>query len=121
MGKFCWSRDRLPTPLFLGFPGGSAGKESTKGPGSLAAGLLPRPESVGGHLPARLHVSDKGGQEIQATSCGLTGVYKHWPSLNSSFSILFDLIVDFFFFCKKIQLFVFPFFLSFLKINLFFN
>ena len=22
-------RDRLPTPLFLGFPGGSAGKEST--------------------------------------------------------------------------------------------
>ena len=26
--KIPWRRDRLPTPLFLGFPGGSAGKES---------------------------------------------------------------------------------------------
>ena len=24
-----WRRDRLPTPVFLGFPGGSDGKEST--------------------------------------------------------------------------------------------
>jgi len=23
-----WRRDRVPTPVFLGFPGGSAGKES---------------------------------------------------------------------------------------------
>ena len=27
--KIAWKRDRLPTPVFLGFPGGSAGKEST--------------------------------------------------------------------------------------------
>ena len=26
--KICWRRDRLPTPVFLGFPGGSADKES---------------------------------------------------------------------------------------------
>ena len=26
--KIPWGRDRLPTPVFLGFPGGSAGKES---------------------------------------------------------------------------------------------
>ena len=26
--KIHWRRDRLPTPVFLGFPGGSAGKES---------------------------------------------------------------------------------------------
>ena len=26
--KDCWRRDGLPTPVFLGFPGGSAGKES---------------------------------------------------------------------------------------------
>ena len=26
--KIPWRRDRLPTPVFLGFPGGSAGKES---------------------------------------------------------------------------------------------
>ena len=25
--KICWRRDRLPTPVLLGFPGGSAGKE----------------------------------------------------------------------------------------------
>ena len=29
VGKIHWQRDRLPTPVFLGFPGGSAGKEST--------------------------------------------------------------------------------------------
>ena len=28
----CWKGDRLPTPIFLGFPGGSDGKESG-GPG----------------------------------------------------------------------------------------
>ena len=28
VGKIPWRRDRLPTPVFLGFPGGSAGKES---------------------------------------------------------------------------------------------
>ena len=29
VGKIPWRRDRLPTPIFLGFPCGSAGKEST--------------------------------------------------------------------------------------------
>ena len=28
LGKIRWRRDRLPTPVFLGFPCGSAGKES---------------------------------------------------------------------------------------------
>ena len=28
VGKTPWRRDRLPTPVFLGFPGGSDGKES---------------------------------------------------------------------------------------------
>ena len=27
--KICWRRDKLPTPVFLGIPGGSDGKEST--------------------------------------------------------------------------------------------
>ena len=31
----CWRRDRLPTPIFLGFPCGSAGKESTCNAGDL--------------------------------------------------------------------------------------
>ena len=35
VGKICWRRDRLPTPAFLGFPCGSAGKESTCNAGDL--------------------------------------------------------------------------------------
>ena len=34
-----WRRDRPPTPVFLGFPGGSAGKESACSAGDL--GLIP--------------------------------------------------------------------------------
>ena len=33
--KICWRRNRLPTPVFLGFPGGSVGKESTFNAGDL--------------------------------------------------------------------------------------
>ena len=35
--KVCWRRDRLPTPVFLGFPYGSAGKESTCNVGDLGS------------------------------------------------------------------------------------
>ena len=28
VGKIHWRKDRLPTPVFLGIPGGSAGKKS---------------------------------------------------------------------------------------------
>ena len=34
-----WRTDRLPMPVFLGFPGGSAGKESSCNTGDL--GLIP--------------------------------------------------------------------------------
>jgi len=40
VGKICLRRDRLPTPVFLGFPGGSAGKESACNVGDL--GSIPR-------------------------------------------------------------------------------
>ena len=39
VGKIHWRRDRLPTPLFLGFPGGSAGKKSACNVRDL--GLIP--------------------------------------------------------------------------------
>ena len=39
VGKICWRRDRLPTPVFLGFPCGSTGKESACNVGDL--GLSP--------------------------------------------------------------------------------
>ena len=39
VGKILWRRDRLPIPVFLGFPCGSAGKESACNAGDL--GLIP--------------------------------------------------------------------------------
>ena len=35
--KIHWRRDRLPTPIFLGFPGGSVGKESACDVGDLGS------------------------------------------------------------------------------------
>ena len=35
--KICWKRDRLPTPVFLGFPCGSDGKESAHNVGDLGS------------------------------------------------------------------------------------
>ena len=37
VGEILWRRDRLPTPVFLGFPCGSAGKESTGDAGDLGS------------------------------------------------------------------------------------
>ena len=39
VGKILWSRDRLPTLVFLGFPCGSAGKESACNAGDLGLNL----------------------------------------------------------------------------------
>jgi len=39
VGTICWVGIRLPTPVFWGFPCGSAGKESTCDAGDL--GLIP--------------------------------------------------------------------------------
>ena len=46
VGKICWRRDRLPTPVFLGFPCGSAHKESACTVGDLGSypGLGRSPE-----------------------------------------------------------------------------
>ena len=40
VGRIPWRRDRLPSPVFLGFPCDSAGKEPTCNAGDL--GLMPR-------------------------------------------------------------------------------
>ena len=37
VGKIYWRRDRLPSPVFLGFPGGSADKESAHNVGDLGS------------------------------------------------------------------------------------
>ena len=35
--KICWRRDRLPTPIIVGFPCGSAGKETMYNEGDLGS------------------------------------------------------------------------------------
>ena len=49
---WCWRRDRLPNPVFLGFPCGSAGKESACNVGDLGLtpGLGRSPGEVKGYL-----------------------------------------------------------------------
>ena len=37
VGKICWRRDRPPTPVFLGFPCGSADKESAYNAGDFGS------------------------------------------------------------------------------------
>ena len=37
VGKIHWKRDRLPVPVFLGFPCGSAGKESACNTGNMCS------------------------------------------------------------------------------------
>ena len=51
VGKICWRRDRLPTPVFLGFRCGSAGKESACNTGDLSSipGLGRSPGEGNGH------------------------------------------------------------------------
>ena len=48
VGKIYWRRDRLPTPVFLGFPGSSDGNESTCNAGDLGSitGLGRSPERL---------------------------------------------------------------------------
>ena len=56
VGKTPWRRDRLPTPVSLGFPCGSAGKESACNAGDL--GLVPGlGRSPGGGHGNPLHYS----------------------------------------------------------------
>ena len=60
VGKIRWRRDRLPTPGFLGFPGGSDGKESVCNVGDLSSipGL--------GRSPGGEHVNPFHGQRSLA-------------------------------------------------------
>ena len=52
VGKICWRRDGLPTPVFLGFVGGSAGKEPAYNVGGLGSilGLGRSPREGKGYL-----------------------------------------------------------------------
>ena len=67
--------DRLPTPVFLGFPGGSAGKESTCNMGDL--GLIPQL----GRSPGEGYPFQYSGLE-NSMDCIVHGVTKSQPRLS---------------------------------------
>ena len=76
-GKIPWRRDRLPTPVFLGFPGGSAGKDSACNVGypDSIPGLRRSPEEGTGY-PLQY-----SGLE-NAMDCIVHGVAKSWTRLS---------------------------------------
>jgi len=85
VGKIPWRRDRLPTPVFLGFPGGSAGKESACNVGGL--GSIPglkRDPGEGKGYPLQY-----SGLE-NSVDCIVCGIAKSWTRL-SDFHFQFKL------------------------------
>ena len=75
--EFCWRRDRLPTPVFLGFPCGSTGKESPCNAGDLGFILgLGRSPGEGYGYPVQY-----SALEI-SMDCIVHGVSKSWTQLS---------------------------------------
>ena len=75
--KICWKRDRLPTPVLLGFPCGSAGKESACSVGDLGSipGLGRSPGEEKGYP---FQYSDLEN----SMDCIVHGIAKSWTRLS---------------------------------------
>ena len=80
VGKITWRRDRLSTPVFLGFPGGSYGKKSTCNMGDLGSipGLGRSPGGEHGNPFQYSCLQNPHGQR----SLGVHGVAKSWTGLS---------------------------------------
>jgi len=77
VGKIHWRRDRLPTPVFLGFPCSSAGKEFACNEGDMGSipglGRPPGEEKV---YPLQYSVPEN------SMDCRIHGVAKSWTGLS---------------------------------------
>ena len=78
IGKIPWKRDRLPTLVFLGFPGGSDSKESACNAGDLGLipglGRFPR----GGHGSPLQYSCLENPMDRGAWGAAVRGVVKSW-------------------------------------------
>ena len=83
--KIPWRRDRVPTPLFWGFPGGSDGKESTCDVGDLGSipGLGRSPGGRHGH-PLQYSCLERIPTDRAAWQATVCGVAKSWTWLSNS-------------------------------------
>ena len=77
-----WRRNRLPIPVFLGFPGGSDGKESTCNVGDLV--LIPELGRSPGEGKVYLH--QYSGLE-NFMDCIVHGVAKSWTYMTEQLSL----------------------------------
>ena len=82
VGKIPWRRAWQPTPVFLGFPGGSGGKESTYNAGDL--GLIPRLGRApgGGHGSPLQHSCLENPHGNRSQGAAVHGVSKSWTWLS---------------------------------------
>ena len=80
-------KERLPTPVFLGFPGDSAGKESTCNAGGSIPGLG-RSSGEGNSYPLQC-----SGLE-NSMNCTVHGVAKSWTRLSSFHFHFQDILKD---------------------------
>ena len=78
VGKIPWRNDRLPTPVFLGFPCGSAGKASTCNAGDL--GLIP---GLGRSPGERKRYPLQYSGLENSTDYTVHGVTKSWTRLSN--------------------------------------
>ena len=80
--KFPWRKDRLPIPGFLGFPGGSDGKESTCDAGDLdlIPGLGRSPRERKGY--PRQYSCLENPMDRRAWRAAVHGVTKSWTRLS---------------------------------------
>ena len=77
VGKIHWRRDRILTPVFLGFPGGSAGKELACNVGDLGSiPVLRRSPEEGISYPLQYSVLEN------SMNCIVHGVAKSQTRLN---------------------------------------
>ena len=84
--KIRWRRDRLPTPVFLGFPGGSAGKESACNAGDHGSILgLGRSPGKGKVYPLQYSDLEKSMNPME--SMGLQRVRHDWATFTSLHSM----------------------------------
>ena len=80
--KNCWRRDRLPTPVFLGFPCGSAGEEYACNAGDRGSILgLGRHPGEGKGFPL-----EYSGLE-NSMDCIVHEVAKNWTQLSNFFKL----------------------------------
>ena len=86
--KIPWRRDRLPTPVYLGFPGGSAGKESACHAGDLGSipGLGTSP-GEGNSYPLQYSGLEKSIDGIlhgvAKSQIGLSDFHFHFPGTHN--------------------------------------